>query len=78
LTGDELYKSGPKHHPTQKPVSLLTFFINHYSLEGEKILDMTMGSGSTGVACKRTNREFIGIEKMKIWYNIAEERIKKE
>ena len=49
-------------HPTQKPVELLEWLIKSYTNEGELILDFTMGSGSTGVACLNTNRRFIGIE----------------
>ena len=49
-------------HPTQKPVALLEYLINTYSNEGELVLDNTMGSGSTGVACVNTKRKFIGIE----------------
>ena len=51
-----------KWHPTQKPVELAEYFIKTYSNEGDAILDFTMGSGSTGIACVNTNREFIGIE----------------
>lgn len=50
-------------HPTQKPVALLEYLIKTYTLENETVLDFTMGSGSTGVACKNLNRKFIGIEK---------------
>lgn len=63
-------------HPTQKPVELLEWLINSYSNEGDTILDFTMGSGSTGVACKNTNRNFIGIELDEDYYNIAKERMK--
>ena len=62
-------------HPTQKPVALLEYLIKTYSLEGETVLDFTMGSGSTGVACKNTNRSFIGIEKEKEYFDIAKQRI---
>lgn len=62
-------------HPTQKPVELLEYLIKTYSLEGETVLDFTMGSGSTGVACKNTNRSFIGIEKEKEYFDIAKQRI---
>lgn len=64
-----------KLHPTQKPVELLEYLIKTYSLEGETVLDFTMGSGSTGVACKNTNRSFIGIEKEKEYFDIAKQRI---
>ena len=50
-------------HPTQKPVALLEYLIKTYTNEGDTVLDFTMGSGSTGVACINTNRHFIGIEK---------------
>jgi site-specific DNA-methyltransferase (adenine-specific) len=62
-------------HPTQKPVDLLDFLIKSYSNEGETVLDFCMGSGSTGEACKNTNRNFIGIEKNEEFYKIAEERL---
>lgn len=61
-------------HPTQKPVPLLEYLIKTYTLEGETVLDFTMGSGSTGVACKNLNRKFIGIEKEEKYFNIAKER----
>ena len=61
-------------HPTQKPVDLLEYLIRTYSNEGDIVLDFTMGSGSCGVACKNTNREFIGIELEKKYYDIAVER----
>jgi len=62
-------------HPTQKPVDLLEYLIKTYTLESEVVLDFTMGSGSTGVACKNTNRNFIGIELDKTYFEIAEKRI---
>lgn len=62
-------------HPTQKPIDLLEWLVKSYSNEGDTILDFTMGSGSTGVACKNTNRKFIGIELDKEYYTIARERI---
>jgi site-specific DNA-methyltransferase (adenine-specific) len=63
-------------HPTQKPVKLLEMFIKTYTNENDLVLDNTMGSGSTGVACKNTNRNFIGIEKDENYFNIAVKRIK--
>lgn len=63
-------------HPTQKPVALMEYLIRTYSNEGETILDNCMGSGTTGVACMNTNRNFIGIEIDENYYNVAEERIK--
>ena len=62
-------------HPTQKPVALLEYLIKTYTNEGETVLDFTMGSGSTGVACINTNRNFIGIELDKGYFDIAKERI---
>lgn len=75
---DALYKKGEKHHPTQKPVELLKFLINVYTNENDTVLDFTMGSGSTGVACKKTNRNFVGIELLKCWFDVALERIQNE
>lgn len=65
-----------KVHPTQKPVALLEYLVKTYTNEGETVLDFTMGSGSTGVACVNTNRKFIGIELDENYFNIAKERIK--
>ena len=62
-------------HPTQKPVALLMYLIKTYTNEKETVLDFTMGSGSTGVACKNTNRNFIGIEKDDKYFEIAKQRI---
>lgn len=64
-----------KVHPTQKPVALLEYLIKTYSNENDTILDNCMGSGSTGVACVNTNRNFIGIELDEKYFKIAEERI---
>jgi len=64
-------------HPTQKPVALMEYLIKTYTNEGETVLDFTMGSGTTGVACKNTNRDFIGIELDENYYNIANDRIEK-
>ena len=58
-------------HPTQKPVALLEYLIKTYTNEGETVLDFTMGSGSTGVACVNTNRNFIGIELDEKYFEIA-------
>ena len=66
-----------KQHPTQKPVSLMEYLIKTYTKENETVLDFTMGSGSTGVACKNLNRDFIGIEIDKDYFEIAKERIEK-
>jgi site-specific DNA-methyltransferase (adenine-specific) len=62
-------------HPTQKPVLLLEDLIKTFSNENNLVVDLTMGSGSTGVACKNTNRNFIGIEKDDKYFDIAEQRI---
>ena len=67
-----------KVHPTQKPVSLLEYLIHTYTNEGETVLDNCMGSGTTGVACKNTGRNFIGIEKDAGYFEIARNRIYKE
>ena len=66
---------GGNIHPTQKPVALMEYLIKTYTNEGETVLDFTMGSGTTGVACKNLNRNFIGIELDEKYYNIAKERI---
>lgn len=67
--------NNPKRvHPTQKPIVLLEYLIRTYTQEGDTVLDFTMGSGSTGVACKNTNRNFIGIEIEEEYYNIAKKR----
>jgi site-specific DNA-methyltransferase (adenine-specific) len=65
-------------HPTQKPVALMEYLIRTYTNEGETVLDNCMGSGTTGVACVRTGRNFIGIERDEGYFKIAEERIAKE
>lgn len=62
-------------HPTQKPVELLQYLIKTYTNDGMTVLDNTMGSGSTGVASKKLNRNFIGIEKDKKYFEIAKQRI---
>jgi len=62
-------------HPTQKPIPLLEYLIKTHSNECDTVLDNTMGSGSTGVACKNTGRDFIGIELDKTYFDIAEKRI---
>ena len=64
-------------HPTQKPVDLLAFLMQNSSQENAIVLDPFMGSGSTGVACVNTNRNFIGIELDENYFNIAKERIEK-
>lgn len=64
-----------KVHPTQKPVALIEYLIKTYTNEGDTVLDNCMGSGTTGVACKNLNREFIGIELDEKYYQIATKRI---
>ena len=63
-------------HPTQKPVALMEYIIKTYTNEGETVLDFTMGSGTTGVACANTGRKFIGIELDRGYFKIARDRIK--
>jgi site-specific DNA-methyltransferase (adenine-specific) len=63
------------HHPTQKPVALMEYLIKTYTNESETVLDFTMGSGTTGVACARTGRKFIGIERDANYYGIAAGRV---
>ena len=84
-TGDRYPKSIIKFkkvertlHPTQKPVLLMEYLIKTYTNENETVLDFTMGSGTTGVAAKNTNRNFIGIEQDEKYFKIAEERINKQ
>lgn len=69
-------KDGEGYHPTQKPVALLEDLIQTFSNPGGTVLDFTMGSGSTGVACVNTGRNFIGIELDEGYFNIAKKRIK--
>lgn len=69
-------KRNGKSHPTQKPIALMEYLIKTYTNENETVLDFTMGSGSTGVACVNTKRNFIGIEMDSKYFEIAEQRIK--
>lgn len=69
------FKAARGLHPTQKPVELLEYLIKTYTKEGETVLDNCMGSGSTGIACKNTNRNFIGMELDENYFNIAKDRI---
>ena len=71
----EYAKDNDGYHPTQKPVALLEDLIQTFSNPNDTVLDFTMGSGSTGVACLNTNRRFIGIELNETYFNIAKERI---
>ena len=65
-------------HPTQKPVALMEYLIKTYTNEGELVLDFTMGSGTTGVACKNLGRDFIGIEMDENYFNIAKKRVEEK
>ena len=67
-----------KQHPTQKPIKLMEYLIKTYTQENETVLDFTMGSGSTGVACVNTNRKFIGIEQDEKYFNIAKKRVEEK
>lgn len=62
-------------HPTQKPVALIEYLLQTYTNEGDVVLDNTMGSGTTGVACENTNRNFIGIERDPQYFKVATERV---
>jgi site-specific DNA-methyltransferase (adenine-specific) len=62
-------------HPTQKPLALMEWIVKAYTNEGDVVLDNTMGSGTTGLACLKTNRQFIGIEKEKQYYDVAVRRL---
>lgn len=69
---------GNKSHPTEKPIKLMQYYIENSSNTGDIVLDMFMGTGSTGVACVQSNRKFIGIEIDEEYYKIAKQRILKE
>ena len=71
------YKQEKGLHPTQKPVGLMEYLIKTYTNEDEIVLDNTMGSGTTGVACMNTNRKFIGIEKNSDYFELSKKRIQK-
>ena len=66
---------GKTVHPTQKPVALMEYLIKTYTNEGDIVLDFAMGSGTTGVACKNLDRDFIGIELDEDYFHIAKNRI---
>ena len=70
-----IQKENTKLHPTQKPVALMEYLVRTYTHEGETVLDNTMGSGTTGVACVKSGRKFIGIEKDAKYFDIACKRI---
>ena len=64
-----------RYHPTQKPVALMEYLIKTYTNEGETVLDFCLGSGTTGVAAKKLNRDFIGIEMDDHYFQVAKDRI---
>jgi len=64
-----------REHPTQKPIELMEYLIKTYTREGETVLDFTMGSGTTGIACANTKRSFIGIELDENYFGVAKKRI---
>ena len=66
---------GGKLHPTQKPLALIEYFVKTYTNEGDTILDFCFGSGTTGLACKNLNRNFIGIELDRTCFEIGKNRI---
>ena len=65
-----------KAHPTQKPVALMEYLIRTYTNKGDTVLDFAMGSGTTGIACARLERDFIGIELDKKYFELAQKRIR--
>jgi DNA modification methylase len=69
------FKQEKGFHPTQKPVEMMEYFIKTYSNEGDTVLDCTMGSGTTGVACVNTGRSFVGIESDSSYFAVAKDRI---
>jgi len=71
----EIPSEGKTVHPTQKPVALMEYLIKTYTNEGDTVLDFTMGSGTTGVACNNLNRNFIGIERDPEYFKVAKDRI---
>lgn len=75
LTIMKFSRDANKLHPTQKPVALFEYLIKTYTNEGDLVLDNCMGSGTTAVACKNTNRNFIGFELDETYFNIAKERL---
>lgn len=70
-----VHNSSGKVHPTQKPVELMEYMIKTYTNEGDTVLDFSMGSGTTGVACRNLNRKFIGVEMDEGYFEIAKKRI---
>lgn len=75
LTVQKINRDKVKLHPTQKPVALMEYLIKTYTNEGDLVLDNCMGSGTTGVACVNTKRNFIGIELDQGYFDIAKQRI---
>ena len=73
----EFKRDKEKLHPTQKPVALFEYLIKTYTNEDETVLDNCMGSGTTAIACMNTDRQYIGFELDKDYYDIAQDRIKK-
>jgi site-specific DNA-methyltransferase (adenine-specific) len=69
------FKLDGNFHPTQKPVELMEYLIKTYSNEGDTVLDNCMGGGTTGVACKKTNRNFIGMEIDSVFFEYSKKRI---
>lgn len=65
-------------HPTEKPLGIMEYLVKTYTNEGDTVLDFCMGSGTTGEACKKLNRDFTGIEKEKIYFEVAKKRLLKE
>lgn len=74
-----VYQTNPSdrdgRHPTEKPIALMTALVSLFTMPGEVVLDPFMGSGTTGIACVRSGRKFIGIEKDPVWFDVACERI---
>ena len=71
----EFARDKDKYHPTQKPIALFEFLVKTYTNEGETVLDNCIGAGTTAIACKNTNRNFIGIEQEQKYVDIANERL---
>ena len=78
ITIPKEHKNGQFFHPTQKPVELIRYLIRTYTNEGDLILDNCIGSGTTAIAAIKEKRHFIGMELNKEYFDIAEDRIKKE
>ena len=74
----EFKRDKTKMHPTQKPVALIEYLIRTYTLPGELVLDSCMGSGTTAVACINTNRNYVGFELDKRYYDMATDRIRRQ